>query len=172
MACEIAWPCALRPVSQGLNHLALVSLQPERLAQFYESALDLPRLRSADDDGGRLSIWLQLGAGAVLMIERASAPGDRAQPPGAPRSAALAGPASSDGEGFFVRTPGLFLFALSVANADRARFAQRLEALGSPVEARSNFSDYYRDPDGNRFALSCFDPDLFLQRERDKKESN
>lgn len=159
---------ALRPVSHGLNHLALVSPQPERLAQFYEAALDLPRLRSADDDLGRLSVWLKLGAGAVLMIERASAPG------AAPASASVAREADSPSseDGFFARSPGLFLFALSVVNADRARFAERLQALGSPVEARSNFSDYYRDPDGNRFALSCFDPDIFLQTERDKKESN
>ncbi len=149
---------------KGLNHLALVSVQPERLAQFYEAALDLPRLRSADDDVGRLSVWLQLGAGAVLMIERAG---------GAAANAANEKSAASySADGFFAREPGLFLFALSVANADRARFAERLQRLGSPVEARSNFSDYYRDPDGNRFALSCFDPAIFLQTEREPEESN
>lgn len=153
----------------SLNHLALVSHKPARLAAFYEAALDLPRLRSADDDSGALSIWLKLGAGAVLMIERANVAGPSAKASGAVEREAAATPVAQD---FFSRAPGLFLFALSIANADRARFEQRLQALGSPVEARSNFSDYYRDPDGNRFALSCFDPDLFLQNERDKKESN
>ncbi len=33
----------------------------------------------------------------------------------------------------------------------------RLHAAGIPIEAETSFTLYFRDPDGRRIALSCFD---------------
>ncbi len=77
-------------------------------------------------DYARGSVWLEAG-GAVLMIERA-APGEPAMPDG---------------------TKELLAFAIDVA----ARDAWRAKVK---VEAETEHTLYFRDPDGRRLAVSSY----------------
>jgi glyoxylase I family protein len=116
----------------ALHHLALGTAQVEALASFYREVFNLVEIsRQLDAEGGLRSIWLDLG-GALLMIERSGDPQRRV-----------------DGVG-----SGLFLMAFRVAREERARLERELASRGSPVEARSAFTSYARDPDGNRIAIS------------------
>ena len=118
-----------------LHHLALGTRDVERLARFYIDVLELREVnRHLHGDGSLRSVWLDLG-GALLMIE----PTD--EPPRTRVTGVGAGP---------------FLIAVTVLVDERPAFEARLEAAGSLVESRSEFSSYARDPDGNRIALSVY----------------
>lgn len=105
-----------------------------RLARFYCSLLETEERRRHLDEAGELrSIWLDL-SGTLLMIERAEPAAERA-------------PVSGVGL-------GAFLLAFRADAAGRAAFERRAEQLGAGVEARSAYSSYLRDPDGNRIAVS------------------
>ncbi|HSC87580.1 MAG TPA: VOC family protein [Polyangiaceae bacterium] len=117
-----------------LHHLALGARDVERLAGFYARAFGL-RETNRHEEGGRVrSIWLELGPGARLMIERS----EQGRPP-------------VEGVG-----AGLFLLAFSVEPQQRVALEQQLEELGSPIESRTGHSSYARDPEGNRIAISCY----------------
>jgi catechol 2,3-dioxygenase-like lactoylglutathione lyase family enzyme len=73
------------------------------------------------------SVWLDAG-GALLMLERAEA-GEPEVPPGS-----------------------MELVAFAAAPGDEAKLA----AAGVPIEARTAFTVYFRDPDGRRIALSHY----------------
>jgi glyoxylase I family protein len=120
------------PRSLALHHLALGTTEVEGLASFYREVFHLEETsRQLDAQGGLRSIWLDLG-GALLMIERSGDPRRRV-----------------DGVG-----SGLFLMAFRVTREERARLERELPARGSPIEGRTAFTSYARDPDGNRFAIS------------------
>ena len=91
-------------------------------------------------DGSLRSVWLDLG-GALLMIELSSEPARRVDGVGA----------------------GLFLIALAVAREEQPRFEAKLVAAGSPIEARTDWTSYARDPDGNRVALSAYPTDSLFE---------
>lgn len=117
-----------------LHHLALGSADVERLARFYRELFGLKELSRHLDTGGALrSVWLDLG-GAVLMLEHTAEPVRRV-----------------DGVG-----SGLFLLAFRVPREARAALEDELEARGHPIESRSAYSSYSRDPDGNRIAISHY----------------
>jgi glyoxylase I family protein len=121
-----------------VHHLALGTRDVERLARFYREAFGLSEVSRQMGAAGELrSIWLDLG-GPLLMIEGTLA-SDRAR---------------VEGTG-----PGLFLLALRVSVSERAPLEQRLEALGTPIESRTQYTSYARDPDGNRIAFSHY-PDV------------
>lgn len=121
-----------------VHHLALGTRDVERLARFYRVAFGLLEVKRHMGAAGELrSIWLDLG-GPLLMIESSAAP-DRAR---------------VEGVG-----AGLFLLALRVSISERASLEQGLEALGAPIESRTQFTSYTRDPDGNRVAVSHY-PDV------------
>jgi catechol-2,3-dioxygenase len=108
----------------------------EQLASFYRDVLCLPEVaRHLHQDGSVRSIWLDLGVGAVLMIEGAS-------------EAAQAAQASV--------VPGLCLLALRISAAERGAWEARLQAAGAVVEARTAATSYARDPEGNRVAVSFY----------------
>jgi len=114
--------------------LALGTKDVERLAHFYIDVLELREVtRHLHADGSLRSVWLDLG-GSLLMIEPTNEP---------PRMVVGVG-------------AGPFLIALAVSTKERAAFEGRLEAAGSVIEARSEFTSYARDPDGNRIALSAY----------------
>ncbi len=73
------------------------------------------------------SVWLEAG-GTILMLERAEAD-EPAVPPG---------------------TMELVAFVASAA------MKERLAAAGVPVEARTAYSLYFRDPDGRRLGISSY----------------
>lgn len=125
------------PSAPSLHHVAVGTRDVEALASFYCQLLQTSEQRRHVDDAGRLrSIWLDL-AGTLLMIERAEASAVR------PRV---------DGVGL-----GAFLLAFRASAAGRSAFEARANALGAAVEARSAYTSYLRDPDGNRIAVSEYE---------------
>jgi len=117
-----------------LHHLALGTADVERLAAFYREQLELQEVQRHHHESGALrSVWLDLG-GSWLMIEQCDEPGSWVDERGA----------------------GLFLLALRVAPAQLAALTERLRAHGHPIEARTEYTAYLRDPDGNRVGLSHY----------------
>lgn len=110
-----------------VHHIALRTADPEALAAFYTSMLDLPVVRRQLPR----SIWLGL-EDAVLMIERAE-PGE---------------PGVAEGD--------LHLLALAVDAPTQARLRARLAAAGVPLDGETAFTLYLRDPDGRRVGLSTY----------------
>ncbi|MFT5106124.1 MAG: glyoxylase I family protein [Verrucomicrobiales bacterium] len=121
-----------------LHHLALGALDVGLLATFYSSVLGLPELaRHLKPETGELrSVWLELGAGAVLMIEKTD------------RDARYQTPEIDS---------GLFLLALTASPAEVERCHDALGEAGIQPEISKKFTKYYRDPEGNRFALSVYE---------------
>jgi glyoxylase I family protein len=119
-------------VTRGLHHVALGARDVERVAGFYRDVFGLPELaRHADASGELRSIWLG-AAGTIVMVEKTEQTERRAEGVGA----------------------GPFLLAFSVSVEERAALEHALEAAGAAIEARSAFSSYARDPEGNRIAIS------------------
>jgi catechol 2,3-dioxygenase-like lactoylglutathione lyase family enzyme len=113
-----------------LHHLALGADDVESLATFYRDALGLPEVdRHHYSDGGLRSIWLGLGAGSVLMVE----------------------PYEQDRPSVTHHSRGLFLLALQMDAARRSEIESEFE-----VEQRTEHTSYFRDPEGNRFAISDY----------------
>jgi catechol 2,3-dioxygenase-like lactoylglutathione lyase family enzyme len=117
-----------------VHHVAIKVADLARAEAFYSSLLGLPVLRRwpAADGGGERALWLDLGQGAFLALERAD------------------GAEAAKGEG----APGLHLLALAIARDERAAWEARLAQAGFPVYQRTDFTLYVRDPEGNRIGLS------------------
>lgn len=113
-----------------LHHLAIQVFELERSRAFYTELLGLPELRRQPH-----SIWVEAG-GLILMLERCAA---EAAPP----------PWKSD-------QPGLHLIAFQMRAEERAGWKERLAAAGILLEAESDYTLYFRDPDGNRLGLSSY----------------
>jgi glyoxylase I family protein len=117
-----------------LHHLALGAKDVQCIAEFYSQLFGLPEVRRHFDDSAELrSIWLKLGS-AILMIERTT----HLRPP----------PVGVDA--------GLFLLAFRVDTSERASLEQRSTARGCPLESKTENTSYFRDPEGNRFAISDY----------------
>ncbi|MBN2576393.1 MAG: VOC family protein [Deltaproteobacteria bacterium] len=117
-----------------VHHIAVKVADLARAESFYVSALGLPVLRrwpSCDGTSER-SLWLDLGRGAFLALERAD------------------GEAAAKAEG----APGIHLMALGIARGEREAWERRLAQAGFPVYRRTDYTLYVRDPDGNRVGLS------------------
>ncbi len=110
-----------------IHHLAFRTVDVERLEAFY--AVLLGMTVTARPDATR--VWLAAGD-AVVMIERA-APGEVGIAPGS-----------------------LELVAFAVDVSTQASLEARLVAAGVPVEGRTDFTIYVRDPDGRRIGLSHY----------------
>jgi len=122
-------------VLPALHHLAIQCADLAACERFYVEVLGLPVLRRwPAEGGGDRSVWLSLGGGAFLALERAAR---------SPRPAAWRSPEA-----------GLHLVALRIEAAERAAWEARLAAAGVPVIDRSAFTLYLRDPEGNRIGLS------------------
>src|SRR5690554_2975346 len=122
-----------------VHHIAVGVAQVEKIAAFYRAVFDLEeRTRHHYADGKLRSIWLDLG-GPILMIEHT-------------KSRDEARLQSSDAVGV-----GLFLLTFRAADAAARRAVEvRAEAAGQPIESRTEFSSYFRDPEGNRVAVSHY----------------
>lgn len=117
-----------------LHHVALGARDVDHVAAFYRDLLGLPEVvRQHQPDGTLRSVWLDLG-GPVLMIERTE---QQARP--------------TAGVG-----AGLFLLALSLSPSESEACEQTLAAAGVPVESRTVHTRYFRDPEGNRVAVSSY----------------
>ena len=107
-----------------LHHLALRTRDLERLERFYVELLGLAITKRSPR-----SLWLDAG-GTIVMLEQA----DSGEPD----------PSSTSME----------LTCFAIAPADRATWSARLAAAGVAVEGTTQFTMYFRDPDGRRVALS------------------
>ena len=117
-----------------LHHIALGARDVDAVAAFYRDVFELEELDQHLDDGGHLrSIWLDLG-GCILMVEKTR----KVRP-------------AVEGVG-----AGPFLLALSIEPDERVAMEERLEARGSSIESRTEFTSYARDPEGNRVAVSHY----------------
>ena len=120
----------------GFHHVAVQVKALEDVASFYREVLGLPEIeRHHGPDGGLRSIWLDVGGGGFLALERVNT-------------------APSPDPGFRDGRPGLFLLALRIARADRERIRAELERRGLPLVHETRWTLYVRDPEGNRVALS------------------
>lgn len=110
-----------------LHHLALRTRDVERLSAFYLRWFRLIVVR----DAMPRAVWLSTQANAVLMIELAET--DELPYPNGSRE----------------------LHAFAISNEERPqRRAQLVEA--GLLEAETEHTLYFRDPDGRRVALSSF----------------
>ncbi|HEY5998476.1 MAG TPA: VOC family protein [bacterium] len=126
-------------IGTRLHHLALGAQDVERIAAFYRDLLALPEVaRHRLPDGTLRSVWLDLG-GAVLMIERTAEPPRRVADVGA----------------------GLFLLALACAAERREAWERSLTSAGVRIEGRTEHTSYFRDPEGNRVAISSYPFNIF-----------
>lgn len=121
-----------------MHHLALTTHQVEALAGFYRALFALPELRRHHDEQGLRSIWLGL-ENSILMIERCDHAPSRAQ-----------------SEPFKNDSPGYHLLAFNIEEEEFEAWRRRLSKARIKIEDQSEFTLYFRDPDGNRLGLSCF----------------
>lgn len=116
-------------MARGIHHIALGARDVAGVAAFYRDVLGLEEVaRHSDEHGGLRSIWLGSGE-SVLMVERTEEP-----------------PRSVQGVG-----AGPFLVAFRVTAEEREGLEGRLS-----VESRTEHSSYFRDPEGNRVAISHY----------------
>ena len=111
----------------ALHHLALRTHDVESLLAFYQRWFGLVVQR----DARPRSVWLRVEPGAVLMIELAE-PAEPALPTGSRE-----------------------LFAIAISAQERARLRAELVAAGL-LEAETEHTLYFRDPDGRRVGLSSY----------------
>jgi glyoxylase I family protein len=117
----------------GAHHIAVKVADLARAESFYVSVLGLPvrrRWPSCDERQDR-SVWLDLGGGAFLALERGEG-----------------GPPKSE------NASGIHLLALRIRRDERDAWARRLAQAGCPVHSQTDYTLYLRDPEGNRIGLS------------------
>jgi glyoxylase I family protein len=117
----------------AVHHVAIKVVDLPRAEVFYCGLLGLPVLRRWPmDDGRERSLWLDLGGGAFLALERADADAE-------PKDEVAA---------------GMHLLALKIDAGDRAAWVGKLAAANVPVYQQTAHTLYVRDPEGNRVGLS------------------
>jgi glyoxylase I family protein len=118
----------------ALHHVALGARDVATVAAFYRDLLGLGEIRrQAGERGSLRSIWLGIGDG-ILMIEQTNQPSRVVDGVGA----------------------GPFLIALRVSPSERGVLEAELASHGHPVESRTLYTSYFRDPEGNRVAVSHY----------------
>jgi glyoxylase I family protein len=126
--------------ARGFHHLAIQVRDLAATERFYRKVLGLAVIKRWPAHDGNVdaerSVWLDVGDGAFLALER------------------VAGGATAAEDAARAERPGLHLVALRIERSAREDWAQRLAAAGVAVEARTAFTLYVRDPEGNRVGLS------------------
>ena len=118
----------------AVHHVAIKVRDLARAERFFVQTLGLAVLRRwpAQDGSGCRSLWLDLGAGAFLALERSDNEREPLHPDG----------------------PGLHLVALRIERAERQAWIDRLVGAGAPPYHQTAFTIYCQDPEGNRIGLS------------------
>ena len=117
----------------AVHHVAIKVVDLPRAETFYGGLLGLPVLRRWPmADGSERSLWLDLGAGSFLALERAEV----------------------DAEPKDEGSAGMHLLALKIDRSDRAAWLGKLAAANCPVYQQTDYTLYVRDPEGNRVGLS------------------
>jgi glyoxylase I family protein len=113
-----------------IHHLALRTQDVSRLEAFYRDVVGLSRAPDERPAGAR-SVWLTASRTRVMIEPRE--PEEEAIPRGS-----------------------MDLVAFAIDPAERARFEARLERAAVTIEQRTDFTLYFRDPDGRRLAVSHY----------------
>ena len=117
------------------HHIALKVNDLSACNRFYTDVLDLSEItRHKDANGNERSVWLQCDD-LILMLEIYEGPSLTMCPS---------------------ETPGWHLLALNIDMAARKKWKSRLEKAGTMIDEESSYSLYFRDPEGNRLALSHY----------------
>ncbi|MDO8519753.1 MAG: VOC family protein [Deltaproteobacteria bacterium] len=112
------------------HHLALKVGNLQKMGNFYGRFLGLSMQDRKYDEKGRLrSIWLKAG-NLILMLEK--------------------------GKGSLRSGRGWYLFALSIQARKKEFWRKKLRLKKVKIEHESAHSLYFRDPEGNRLALSHY----------------
>ena len=114
-----------------VHHLAFRTDDVGRLERFYDGVLGLGLLRRTPSGG----VWLD-SHGTIVMLE----PRGAEEPKVAPGT--------------------MDLVAFAIEPAERAEIEGRLARAGVPIEARTAYTLYLRDPDGRRLGLSSYPDEL------------
>lgn len=118
-----------------VHHLAVQVRDLERAEAFYVGVLGLRVQRRWHDSAGDLrSVWVELGAGAFLALER---------------TWAVAAPRGDE-------APGWHCVALAIDPGARETWRERLTRAGHPVFKETPFTIYTRDPEGHIVGLSHY----------------
>jgi RimJ/RimL family protein N-acetyltransferase/catechol 2,3-dioxygenase-like lactoylglutathione lyase family enzyme len=125
---ELHVPRDAPPEGARMHHVALRVADPERSRRFYAELFGLPVLRENTEDGGLRSVWLR-ARDTILMLEKR-----------------LAGSGPEAGSAH----------VLAFETDDLDALAARLAERGVSLDGRSEFTLYFRDPDGHRVAASRF----------------
>lgn len=121
----------------ALHHLAIKVVDLEVCEKFYSQVLGLkPSKFPSDENGSVRSVWLQSET-VILMLEQV----EKAAKP--TKSSASV-------------KPGLHLIAFAIGRFERNQWKERLIMNDVSIEAESDFTIYFRDPEGNRVALSHY----------------
>jgi catechol 2,3-dioxygenase-like lactoylglutathione lyase family enzyme len=126
------------PNINGTHHIAVQVRDLVAAEAFYAGVLGLQVLKRWPlETGGDRSLWLDLGGGSFLALERASA---AATPPSTQEF--------QDGHA------GWHLVALRISVGQRTAWEEHLARHDVSIVHRSRWTLYVRDPDGNRIGLS------------------
>jgi catechol 2,3-dioxygenase-like lactoylglutathione lyase family enzyme len=110
-----------------IHHIALRTRDVARLERFYVAVLGLPVAARH----GEKSVWLDAD-GVFVMLEQAA----------------------DDEPGVVMQTKELVAFGIE--STELAACLGRLASAGVGVEARTEYTHYFRDPDGRRVAISHY----------------
>src|SRR5258708_482578 len=120
---------------RGFHHLAIQVQKLEEQAAFYRDVLGLSEMvRHLRPDGSVRSVWIAIPDEGCLALEAVDGEPERSE--------------------FRHSRPGLLILALRIERSERAAWIARLTTLGIPVVHQSRWTVYFRDPEGNRIALS------------------
>lgn len=117
-----------------MHHLAIRVLDLPRAEAFYTGLLGLTVVRRwpALEGSGERSLWLDLGHGSFLALEKTNQTGiEKAED-----------------------ASGIHLLAFRIAAADRALLQSRLNEAGFSTYHQTEYTIYVHDPEGNRIGLS------------------
>lgn len=120
-----------------IHHLAMRTRDVPRLEAFYAGVLGLKVLQKREG-----SVWLEAGE-AILMLESAD-PGEPEIPANCKEFIAFRVDAPSGGER-----------GENEPN-ETSRWRNAIEQSGCTIEAETQFTLYFRDPDGRRIGLSHY----------------
>ena len=120
---------------RAVHHIAVMVTDLARAEAFYAGVLGLSVQRRLNDEAGvPRSVWVGLGDGGFLAIERA-----RDSTPARPEGA-----------------PGWHCVALAITVGARQDWRRHLDQSGFVVFRESPYTLYVHDPDGNIVALSHY----------------
>jgi hypothetical protein len=112
-----------------IHHIAITSNIPERLSQFYEELPGLMKIQENRENGIIRSVWFAIhNSKSILMIER--------------------------GEN---KAPYTLVFdLLYFFSVNKNKIISEMKNIIPLVESKTEFTFYFRDPDGNRLGYSSY----------------